>query len=43
MRLMRLPPRPSRSVLMIGMPPATAASNDSVVLFFSASCASATP
>ena len=37
MRLMRLPPSPSRSVLTIGMPPATAASNESAVLFASAS------
>ena len=43
MRANELPASPSRSVLMIGMPPPTAASKLSATPFFSASSASATP
>src|SRR3546814_11822265 len=40
---MRLPIRPSRKALTIGIPPATAASKASGALFFSASAASLAP
>src|SRR5215470_12420083 len=43
MRASLLPTRPSRSVLTIGIPPATAASKLSATCCFSASAASATP
>ena len=43
MRVRRLPASASRSVLMIGMPPPTAASKESCAPRSSASCASSTP
>src|SRR5216683_512453 len=43
MRVKVLAARPSRSALMIGMPPATAASKARPAPFVSASCASALP